>query len=134
MEDFKYKGLSAEEWEELANPSPATDKQLEELGFLEQEQAETKSENSSNKLYNTADKLGIEHPQEGKEYEKLSVGESLKDVGLSLGVEASHLFAPKSKELQYESRTRAGESFKYGYRYLAGTASLFLGEKFIFSK
>lgn len=127
MEDFKYKGLSAEEWEELANPIPATDKQLEELGLLEQENSETKTETNSNKLYETADKLGIEHPEEGKEYEKLSVGETLKDVGLSIGVEASHLFAPKSKEWQYESKTKVGESFKYGYRYLAGTASLFLG-------
>ena len=63
MEEFRYKGLSAEEWEELANPTPATDKQLEELGFLEQENSETKTETNSNKLYETADKLGIEHTQ-----------------------------------------------------------------------
>ena len=127
MEEFKYKGLSAEEWEQLANPTPATDKQLEELGFLEPEQTQTEEKESSNKLYDTADKLGIEHPDKDKEYEKLSVGESLKDAAISLGVEASHLFAPKSKEWQYESRTKLGEGFKYGYRYLAGTASLFLG-------
>ncbi len=121
MEDFKYKGLSAEEWEELSNPAPPTDKQLEELGFIEPNTNEQKN------IYDTADKLGIEHPDKNKEYEKLSVGDTAKDVAISLGVEASHLFAPKSKEWQYESKTKLGESFKYGYRYLAGTASLFVG-------
>ena len=122
MNEYKYKGLSAEEWETLANPTPATDEQLKSLGFIEQENSE-----AGNKLYETADKLGIEHPDKNKEYEKLSVKDSLKDAAVSLGVEASHLFAPKSKEWQYESRTKLGESLKYGYRYLAGTASLFLG-------
>ncbi len=34
---------------------------------------------------------------------------------------------PKSKELQYESRTHFGENVKYGYRYIAGTAGFMLG-------
>lgn len=95
MEDYRYKGMTAEEWENLANPAPATDEQLKDLGFLEQEQ----TNQSSNKLYETADKLGIEHPDEQKQYEQLSVGESIKDGLVSLGVEASHIFAPKSKEI-----------------------------------
>ena len=134
---IRINGLTADEWEGVANPAPATDEQLQSLGFMDapQEQPTQPIENevtqptdeNSNKLYETADKLGIEHPDEGKQYEKLSIGESLKDAAISLGVEASHILAPKSKELQYESRTRLGETMKYGYRYLAGTASLFLG-------
>lgn len=120
MEEYRYKGMTAEEWEQLANPTSPTDSQLTELGFLD-------SGSDSNKLYETADKLGIEHPDEGKEYQKLSVGDSIKDAAISLGVEFSHLFAPKSREWQYDSKTRVGESFKYGYRYIAGTASLFMG-------
>lgn len=124
MEEYRYKGMSAEEWDNLANPIPANDEQLKELGFLDEQNGENEG---GNKLYETADKFGIEHPDEGKEYEQLSAGETAKDAVISLGVEASHLFAPKSSEWQYESRTKLGESLKYGYRYIAGTASLFLG-------
>ena len=71
MEDFKYKGLSAEEWEELSNPAPPSDKQLEELGFIEPNTNEQKN------IYDTADKLGIEHPDKNKE---LLIGLLLKAV------------------------------------------------------
>ncbi len=132
MEDnsIRINGLSADEWEQLSNPAPATDEQLQQLGFTEapKEQPQNNQEGKpQNKLYDTADKLGIEHPNADKEYQKLSIGGTLKDAAVSLGVEASHLFAPKSHELQYESKTHVGETLKYGYRYLAGTASLFLG-------
>ena len=128
---IRINGLTADEWEGVASPAPATDEQLQNLGFMDAPQEQTEqpqtTEDKPNKLYETADKFGIEHPEEGKQYEKLSLGESWKDAAISLGVEASHIFAPKSKELQYESKTRFGETMKYGYRYLAGTASLFLG-------
>lgn len=116
----RINGLTADEWEGVANPSPATDEDLQKLGIVEPSQG-------TNKLYDTADKLGVERPVDGKQYEQLSVGDTVKDAAVSLGVEASHIFAPKSKELQYESRAQVGEMMKYGYRYIAGTASLFLG-------
>ena len=68
------------------------------------------------KLYKIADKLGIEHPDENKKYQKLSVLKTLDDIGKSVAVEASHILMPKDKELQYESKTKIGEFSKYGYR------------------
>lgn len=124
---IRINGLTAEEWEGISNPAPATDEQLQNLGFIEPPKEQPQDNQEQNKLYETADKLGIEHPNSDKEYQQLSIGGTLKDAAVSLGVEASHLFAPKSKELQYESKTHVGETLKYGYRYLAGTASLFVG-------
>lgn len=131
MEQERINGYTLDELREINNVGSASEQDLQNLGMMEappqpQQAGGDKPENT-NKLYETADKLGIEHPDEDKQYQKLSVGDSLKDAAVSLGVEASHIFAPKSKELQYESKTRLGETMKYGYRYLAGTASLFLG-------
>lgn len=131
MEQERINGYTLDELREINNIGQASEQDLQNLGMIEapqqQPQAGGVKPENTNKLYETADKLGIEHPNEDKQYQKLSVGDSLKDAAVSLGVEASHIFAPKSKELQYESKTRLGETMKYGYRYLAGTASLFLG-------
>lgn len=131
MDDNKIRinGLTADEWEGISNPTPTTDEDLQNLGIVDAptEQPTQQETQQTNKVYETADKLGIEHPDENKQYQKLSVGDSFKDAAVSLGVEASHIFAPKDAELKYESKTRFGETMKYGYRYLAGTAGFFLG-------
>lgn len=133
MNEYTYQGMTADEWETLANPQPATDKDLQNLGMLEtpqentQQQPSTEEPKEGNKLYQMADKVGLEHPDEGKEYQKLSLLDTAKDIGTSVGVEAAHLFQKKEDEWRYESKTRVGEFFKYLYRYGAGTASLFVG-------
>lgn len=85
-------------------------------GYVRYNERETKNENLS-KLYKIADILGIEHPDIDKEYEKLSVPETLSDMAKSVGVEASHVLVPKDKEKQYDSQTKAGEISKYAYRH-----------------
>lgn len=128
---LRINGLTADEWESVSNPQPATESDLQSIGILEAPQAPAQAEGKpehTNKVLQTADKMGLETPNAGKVYKdsKFDAG-TIKDAALSLGVEASHIFAPKSMELQYESKTKVGETMKYGYRYLAGTASLFLG-------
>jgi hypothetical protein len=128
---LRINGLTADEWESVSNPQPATESDLQSMGILETPQAPAQSEGKpehTNKVLQTADKMGLETPNAGKVYKdsKFDAG-TIKDAALSLGAEASHIFAPKSMELQYESKTKLGETMKYGYRYLAGTASLFLG-------
>lgn len=134
MEQERINGYTLDELREINNVGSASEQDLQNLGMMEapqqqpqQVQAEDAKPEHTNKILNTADKLGLETPAADKEYQKLSVGDSLKDAAVSLGVEASHIFAPKANELNYESKTRLGEAMKYGYRYLAGTASLFLG-------
>ena len=116
------------QWEEELNAPPISSSvsysEAEGLGLMSPEDNQPQGDNQ---FYNTLDAFGIEHPEEGKQYEKLGAWDTTKDVLASFGTEASHIFAPKDMELQYESRTKFGESVKYGYRYIAGTAGFMLG-------
>lgn len=95
------------------------------LGMLEAPQAEPQQEENN----------------ETREFQKLSVGDTLKDVGTSVAKEAGKVFVPKKDGLankalskvglggfneenlglDYQAKTRVGETFKYLYRYGAGT-------------
>lgn len=93
-----------------------------QMGLLRPEEEVKTSHQVNNEI--TVDANGIERTPEGeKQYQKLSVVDTYKDAYRAFGVEASHFFVPKSKELQYESKTRFGENIKYIYRYGAGTAA-----------
>ena len=128
VDNIQVGDYTLKQWEEKMQAPPikttATFAEAEEMGLLAPEEPQPQGENQ---FYNTLDAIGIEHPEEGKQYEKLGAWDTTKDVLASLGTEASHIFAPKDMELQYESRTKFGENVKYGYRYLAGTAGFMLG-------
>lgn len=130
IDNIQIGDYTLKEWEERANaPSPASSvsfNDAEDLGLLQPEQKQ-QNDNGTNKFYDTLDTVGIEHPDADKEYEKLNAWDTTVDVTKSLFTEASHIFVPKDKELQYESRTHFGENVKYGYRYLAGTAGFIFG-------
>lgn len=147
IDNIQIGDYSLSEWEQqAAEPDPATSlsyQDAEAIGLLGPDAGQVAQAQSSqktrqpqngqeqgeqgNKLYKALDAVGIEHPDENKEYQQLSVMGTVKDALTSLGVEASHVFMPKDKELQYESQTRVGEAVKYGYRYIAGTAAFFMG-------
>lgn len=132
IDNIQIGDYTLKEWEERANaPSPASSvsfNDAEDLGLLQPEQKQ-QNDNETNKFYDIIDTVGIEHPDADKEYEKLNAWDTTVDVTKSLFTEASHIFVPKDKELQYESRTHFGENVKYGYRYIAGTAGfIFSGE------
>ena len=59
---IRINGLTADEWEGVASPAPATDEQLQNLGFMDAPQEQTEqpqtTEDKPNKLYETADKFG----------------------------------------------------------------------------
>lgn len=126
---FLIGGKTMQQWEEEMQAPPVASsisyQDAEAMGILSP-QTEQQPQ-GDNQLYNTLDAMGIEHPDADKQYEQLGFWDTTKDVLASLGTEASHILAPKDMELQYESRTRFGENVKYGYRYLAGTASLMAG-------
>ena len=130
IDNIQIGDYTLKEWEERANaPSPASSvsfNDAEDLGLLQPEQKQ-QNDNGTNKFYDTLDTVGIEHPDADKEYEKLNAWDTTVDVTKSLFTEASHIFVPKDKELQYESRTHFGENVKYGYRYIAGTAGFIFG-------
>ena len=130
IDNIQIGDYTLKEWEERANaPSPTSSvsfNDAEDLGLLQPEQKQ-QNDNGTNKFYDTLDTVGIEHPDADKEYEKLNAWDTTVDVTKSLFTEASHIFVPKDKELQYESRTHFGENVKYGYRYIAGTAGFIFG-------
>lgn len=130
IDNIQIGDYTLKEWEERANaPSPASSvsfNDAEDLGLLQPEQKQ-QNDNGTNKFYDTLDTVGIEHPDADKEYEKLNAWDTTVDVTKSFFTEASHIFVPKDKELQYESRTHFGENVKYGYRYIAGTAGFIFG-------
>lgn len=130
IDNIQIGDYTLKQWEEQINApsvsSTASYKEAEDLGLMRPEETQSQDE-EENKFYNALDAVGIEHPEADKQYEKLGAWDTTKDVLKSVGVEASHIFAPKSKELQYEERTRFGENMKYGYRYIAGTAGFMLG-------
>lgn len=130
IDNIQIGDYTLKEWEEQAKApsvsSTVSFNDAEGLGLMQPE-PQGQEENGTNKFYDTLDTIGIEHPDADKEYEKLNAWDTTVDVTKSLFTEASHIFAPKDKELQYESRTHFGENVKYGYRYIAGTAGFILG-------
>lgn len=128
IDNIQIGDYTLKQWEEQANApsvsSTASFTEAEDMGLMRPEDNQPQEEN---KFYNALDVIGVEHPDADKQYEKLGAWDTTKDVLASLGTEASHIFMPKSKELQYESRTHFGENVKYGYRYIAGTAGFMLG-------
>ena len=104
-------GLNADEWEALANPAPASNQQLEQLGIIDNTQQTQETINNNTE----------------KEYESLDYVDTLKDTTMAGVTELSKFFIPKSKELQYTPRTKAGEAAKTFTRYLWGTSGLLLG-------
>lgn len=128
IDNIQIGDYTLKQWEEQVNTPPisstASFKEAEDLGLMQPEETQPQEEN---KFYNTLDVIDVEHPDKDKQYEKLGAWDTTKDVLTSIGTEASHIFLPKDKELQYESRTRFGENMKYGYRYLAGTTGFMLG-------
>lgn len=128
IDNIQIGDYTLSQWEEQANApsisSTATFNEAEDLGLMKPEENQPQEEN---KFYNALDTIGVEHPEADKQYEKLGAWDTTKDVLASLGTEASHIFAPKEHELQYEARTRFGENVKYGYRYIAGTAGFIFG-------
>lgn len=114
---------SVEDLEQISNPQPANEQDLQNLGIVQSEQ----SAPERNKIAETLDKAGFETPDPNKKYQKLSIPASIGD-GIAAGlVEASHAITPKKHELQYESKTRVGETFKYLTRYGLGAASFAVG-------
>ena len=102
MEDIKIGGYTADEWEELANPAEPTEEQLKGLGIVREEENNTQP------------------PQ----YEKLSKGETLVDMGTAALTEMSRAFVPKSMELNYTPRTQAADITKGITRFAWGIAGL----------
>ena len=128
IDNIQVGDYTLKQWEEKIQAPPISStmsyEDAEGLGLMRSEDTQSQG---NNQLYNTLDAMGVEHPEADKEYEKLGVWDTTKDVLASLGTEASHILMPKDNELQYESRTKFGENVKYGYRYLAGTAGFMLG-------
>ena len=129
LDNIQIGDYTLKQWEEKIQAPPVKTSmsfaEAEEMGLLAPN--EPQPQEDENQLYNTLDQFGIEHPDAGKQYEKLGAWDTTKDVLASLGTEASHILMPKDMELQYESKTKFGENVKYGYRYLAGTAGFMAG-------
>ena len=130
IDNIQIGDYTLREWEEQAKApsvsSTVSFNDAEGLGLMQPE-PQGQEGSGTNKFYDALDTVGIEHPDADKEYEKLNAWDTTVDVTKSLFTEASHIFAPKDKELQYESRTHFGENVKYGYRYIAGTAGFIFG-------
>lgn len=137
VDNYEFMGKSLKDWDnEQQQPTETIpeDKAIE-MGIVKpQEETPQQTNNktnesqaSGNKFTDTLDAVGIEHTAADKEYQKLSVGESLLDGAKALGVEASHFFVPKKYEAQYESKTRVGESMKYITRYGLGALGFAVG-------
>lgn len=119
-----------------------------------EEQAQSQYNSEDGIAYEDAVNLGLlEAPQEQqpteepREFEKLSIGKTIKDVGTTVGKEAAKVFVPtkdglankaldkiglggfneENLNLNYQSKTRVGETFKYLYRYGAGTIAFMYG-------
>lgn len=129
-QSYKLDGLLPEE---LDNPfGNMTDEDYASSGMFNDEEykkyvdpeLEAREELIKKRKNNWAAKLddwfGYTSPDFEKDYEKLSVGETFKDIGQAVGTEALHFFQPKSMETQYEARTQAAENLKYLYRYGIG--------------
>lgn len=131
VDNIRVGDYTLKEWEDRMNtPAPTTSVSFDEaesMGLMTPDDRDIDTQQPQNQFYGTLDQLGIEHPYEGKEYEKLGAWATAKDIGKSLFTEASHILMPKDMELQYESKTHIGEFTKYGYRYVIGTLGFMLG-------
>ena len=116
MEDFRYEGLTAEEWRELRNPSQPTAEDLGNMGIVQGgvSQEPTAPEAKPQKA-------------EREDYEDLGYWQTVGDEVVAGAVEASKFFIPKKYELNYTPRTRAGEAFQTFSKYLLGIGGLFVG-------
>ena len=112
MEDIRIDGLTADEWEALANPNMSNNQELEALGIIQQGD---NSEETTPKLYKRDD------------YEQLGYWETIGDEALAGVTELSKFFMPKKAELNYTPRTKAGEAFQTYTKYLWGLAGLAAG-------
>lgn len=127
-QNWKYDGLTLDEEANYNNPDYES---LNELGVLEGQDFEEANQNynegeeklakkAQNFLSKADNFMGYVSPVKDKEYEKLSVGETLEDIGQAVWNEASHLWQKKEDETQYEARTHIGEAARYLYRYGVG--------------
>lgn len=118
MDDIRIDGLTADEWEELANPQAPTDEQLQQLGIVQENPQQAAGEPTKE-----------EKPQqaERQDYEKLGYWDTVKDEATAGLVELSKFFVPKDKELNYTPRTKAGEAFQTYSKYLYGLSGLLVG-------
>jgi len=112
MEDIRIDGLTADEWEELANPQAATPEDLSNLGIMQQQDQQQPS------------KL---EKAERQDYQKLGYWQTLGDEVMASAVEASKFFIPKKYELNYTPKTKAGEMAKPFTKYLLAIDGLLLG-------
>lgn len=119
LQEWKSKG------EQTTSPSGVTMEEATQLGFFKEEEdkpqapptEEQAPQQEENKLYN----------EEGeRQYQKLGFWQSQGDMLKALGTEASHVLMPKSRELQYESKTHYAETVKQLYRYGVGTLAFML--------
>ena len=116
MEDIRIDGLSADEWEALANPQQPTPEDLGNMGIIQGQQQETPAKEG-------------QQPQkaEREDYEDLGYWQTVGDELMAGAVEASKFFIPKKYELNYTPKTRAGEAYKTFSKYLLGIGGLFVG-------
>lgn len=116
MEDIRIDGLSADEWEALANPQQPTPEDLGNMGIIQGQQQETPAEEG-------------QQPQkvEREDYEDLGYWQTVGDELMAGAVEASKFFIPKKYELNYTPKTRAGEAYQTFSKYLLGIGGLFVG-------
>lgn len=134
VENYEFMGKPLKDWDNQPTSSETMpeDKAIE-MGILQPQDAAPQEANKQtpntqdNKFTQTLDAMGVEHPDAEKEYQKLSVGASILDGAKAFGVEASHFFTPKQYELQYDSKTKVGESMKYITRYGLGALGFAIG-------
>lgn len=121
-------GQTREEWQE-AHRTLSQD-ELTELGILDATQEDTSTVEKVDELMGYTSRANIP-------YEKLSVGETLSDIGKAVGTEASKILLRNPAndnalaswiptEGHYTERTRIAEMAKYGYRYLVPTALMMM--------
>jgi len=118
MEDIKINGLTADEWEEMANPPAVSDDELTQMGIMQF---------SSNQPEQP--QANIEPPQKAErdDYEDLGYWQTVGDEFMAAGVEATKFFVPKKYELNYTPRTKAGEAYQTFFKYLYGIGGLLVG-------
>ena len=120
MEDIRINGLSADEWEALANPQQTTQEDLSNLGIIQGQQTQE-----------TPAAPPAQEPKaqkaEREDYEDLGYWQTVGDEFVAGAVEASKFFLPKKYELNYTPKTRAGEAYQTFTKYLLGIGGLFVG-------
>ena len=118
MDDIRINGLTADEWEQLANPQPTTNEDLTNMGVLQENQQPQQAEPQPNTNPEIAKR---------EDYENLGYWETVGDEFTAAGVELSKFFVPKKYELDYTPRTKAGETYQTFVKYLYGVGGLAIG-------